>query len=240
VSLRAIAIIPARLASTRLPGKVLAPLGGRPVLAHVVARAEACASLARVVVASGDPAISAWCRSAGVAVVDTPAGLPSGTDRVAWACRALGDPAEIVLNLQADEPFVPYALLAAVVEAAAGEGVAVGTAWARGTEADRTEADRVKIDLDPHGWVRGFSREGFGPGPVRLHVGLYAFRRAVLAEFAATPPHPAEIAERLEQLRLFHAGAAFRAVPAAHVPLSIDTPADLARARERLALSESP
>jgi 3-deoxy-manno-octulosonate cytidylyltransferase (CMP-KDO synthetase) len=240
VSPRAIAIIPARLGSTRLPGKVLAPLGGQPVLGHVVAHAQACARLGRVVVASGDAEITAWCRGAGVEVVDTPPGLPSGTDRVAHALRQLGDPAEIILNLQADEPFVLPGLLASVVEAAAHPQAAVGTAWAPGDAGDIEAEDRVKIAVDPDGWVRGFSRRGWASGPVRLHVGLYAYRRAALAAFAGAAPHAEELAQRLEQLRLFHAGAAYRAVPAGHVPLSIDTPADLARARARVGPLENP
>lgn len=238
-----IIVIPARLAATRLPGKPLADIAGRPMILHVLARAEA-AGLGPVVVASGDPEISGAVRAAGGIAVDTDPSLPSGTDRVAAALAAL-DPEErhdVVVNLQGDLPTIPPEAIAAVLKPLADPAVDIATLVAPIGSAEEAAAESVVkcacafeegAEVAP---ALYFSRRvvPWGEGPLWHHIGVYAYRRAALARFVALPPSPLEKRERLEQLRALEAGMRIAAARIAHAPFGVDTPADLDRARALL------
>lgn len=239
------------MAATRLPGKPLADIGELPMIVRVLRRALE-AGAGPVAVAAGDAEIvEAVERAGGRAVLTDPA-LPSGSDRIMAALEAL-DPAgrvDAVVNLQGDMPFVDPAVIAACVRLLA-EVPACDVATAAAPEAspaDRTNPDVVKSVLaladgagaGDHGRALYFTRSTlYGEGPVLRHVGVYAYRRAALARFTAAPVSPLERREKLEQLRALEMGLQVHAVLVADAPLSVDTPADLAAARE-LARAVSP
>lgn len=240
-----ITVIPARMASTRLPGKPLADIHGRPMIVHVLERARE-AALGPVAVACGEPEIAEAVRAAGGTAVLVTEDVPSGTDRVNLALAAL-DPAgahDVVVNLQGDLPTLPPAMLRAVLAPlAADPGVDIATLVAPITSAEEAEAPSVvkcacafpgEAVVAP---ALYFSRRPvpWGEGPLWHHVGIYAFRRAALARFVALPASPLEGRERLEQLRALEAGMRIAAARVDHAPFGVDTPADLARARAVLA-----
>ncbi len=226
-----LAVIPARLGSTRLPGKALADLGGAPMVVRVWERVRRAEGIDRVLVATDDERIAAAVRSRGGEAVLT-GECASGTDRVAEAARNTG--ALRVVNVQGDEPFVEPADIARVA-AAVTEATPIATAAAPLTEGVEDPA-RVKVVCDDAGRALYFSRLPIpSGGPWRLHVGLYAFTAQVLAAVAALPPAPLERSERLEQLRWLAAGYRIRVVSVPAGPLSVDTPDDLERARRRFA-----
>lgn len=235
-----IVLIPARLAATRLPGKPLADIAGRPMILHVLDRAAA-AGIGPVAVASGDAGITAAVRAAGGVAVDTDPALPSGTDRIAAALAVL-DPEgrhDVVVNLQGDLPTIPPEAIAAVLKPLADPGVDIATLVAPVTSAEEAAADSVvKCACAFEGGAEVapalyFSRRAipWGEGPLWHHVGLYAYRRAALARFVALPPSALERREKLEQLRALEAGMRIAAARIAHAPFGVDTPADLDRAR---------
>ncbi len=222
-----LAVIPARYASTRLPGKALADLGGAPMVVRVWERVRRAEGIDRVLVATDDERIVAAVRARGGEVVMTGACV-SGTDRVAEAARNSG--ARVVVNVQGDEPFVDPADITRVA-AAVSDGTPIATASAPLTEGVE-DPSRVKVVCDERGRALYFSRAPIPHGgPWRLHVGLYAFTAAALDAVAALPPSLLERAERLEQLRWLEAGYRIRVVSIPEGPLSVDTPDDLARAR---------
>jgi len=247
----ALAVIPARWASTRFPGKVLAPLGGRPLFLWVADAARASGAFRSVIVATDDDRVAEVAREAGLPAVLTSPGLPSGTDRVAAVARERDE--AIVLGLQADEPFVEPGDLAALVETLAGaEDVALATlARPIGSLEEYLDPDVVKVVLDEGGRALLFSRApipwpredggiAFPPRslpdpPPLAHVGIYAWRREALLSFAGLAPSRLERTEKLEQLRALEAGWAIRVLPAHGEPLGVDTPRDLARAEAHLA-----
>ncbi len=242
--------IPARHASTRLPGKPLRLLGDRPLVVYVAQRALA-AGAEQVVVATDDERIAAALEGAGegIAVCMTRADHASGSDRLAECATTLGwaDDA-IVVNLQGDEPFAPVAGIQAVVRALADGDAPMATLCTPITEAGELfDADVVKVVASPAGralyfsraslpWARDAfagSRDRLPEGvPFRRHIGIYAYRAGFLRHFAALPPTPLERAESLEQLRALEHGHAIavRATPEPFPP-GIDTEADLARAQ---------
>jgi 3-deoxy-manno-octulosonate cytidylyltransferase (CMP-KDO synthetase) len=218
--LNPIVIIPARMASTRLPGKPLADIHGAPMIAHVARRAEE-AAVGPVVVACAEPEIAAAATAAGAGAVLTPADLASGSDRV-HACLAEVDPDgafDTVVNLQGDLPTLAPGAIRAVLGPLADPAVDIATlACASGR-------------------ALYFSRLPVpgGPGPLYHHIGLYAFRRTALERFVALPPGVLEVREKLDQLRALEAGMRIDAALVDEVPLGVDTPADLERARALLA-----
>jgi 3-deoxy-manno-octulosonate cytidylyltransferase (CMP-KDO synthetase) len=235
-----IIVIPARLAATRLPGKPLADIAGRPMILHVWDRAVA-AGIGPVAVASGDRAITEALRAAGAVAVDTDPALPSGTDRIAAALSLL-DPDgrhDVVVNLQGDLPTIPPAAIAAVLAPLADPHVDIATLVAPVTGADEASADSVvkcACAFEDGAKVAPalyFSRRAipWGEGPLWHHVGIYAYRRAALARFVALPPSALERREKLEQLRALEAGMRIAAARIPEAPFGVDTPADLARAR---------
>ena len=235
-------VIPARLAATRLPGKPLADIGGQPMIVHVLRRAEA-AKAGPVVVATDSAEIAAAVEQAGGRAVMTRPDHPSGSDRVFEAVQRL-DPegrAKIVVNVQGDLPTLDPNDIRAALGPLSDPAVDVSTiAAAIRDPAERTNPNVVKVvgsEVAP-GRLRAlyFTRATapHGDGPLYHHIGLYAFRRAALARFVALPPSPLERREKLEQLRLLEAGMRIDLAIVGSVPLGVDTPEDLARARAML------
>ncbi len=236
-----IIMVPARLASTRLPDKPLAEIGGVPMIVQVWRRACA-AEVGPVVVACAEQAIAdAVTAHGGEALLTDPA-LPSGTDRIYQALRAL-DPElrfERVINLQGDLPTLEPAAIRAALEPLDRLGSDIGT-LAVATEDPTEMADPsvvkavITFDRDAPRLGRAlyFTRATAptGAGPVYHHIGIYAYRRPILERFAALRPSPLERRERLEQLRALEAGMSIGVALVDTVPLGVDTPADLARAR---------
>jgi 3-deoxy-manno-octulosonate cytidylyltransferase (CMP-KDO synthetase) len=238
----ALVVIPARMASSRLPGKPLAEIAGEPMIVHVWRRAVA-AAIGPVIVACGDAPIAEAIRRAGGTAVMTEAELPSGTDRVMAALRAEASvSAEIILNLQGDLPTLDPRLPRAALDALVGTDADIATLAApigRPEEADDPNVVKVAAAW-PEGRGAGralyFSRARipWGEGPVLHHIGLYAYWRGALERLVALPPSTLERRERLEQLRALEAGMSIAVARVDTVPLGVDTPADLERARAML------
>ena len=239
-----ILLIPARMASARLPGKPLADIAGVPMIARVWARAVA-AGLGPVIVAAGDAEIVDQIEKAGGRAVLTDPDLPSGSDRI-WAALAVIDPAashDVVVNLQGDLPALDPEQLKMVVSALAASGADIATLAAPiDHDDDKNNPAVVKAVVawdarERLGRALYFTRTMAPSGEGRLyhHVGLYAYRRAALDRFVALPPGILEQREKLEQLRALEAGMRLDIVLVDTLPLGVDTPADLARARELLA-----
>ncbi|HVC59300.1 MAG TPA: 3-deoxy-manno-octulosonate cytidylyltransferase [Acetobacteraceae bacterium] len=244
-----IIVIPARLASTRLPGKPLAEIHGRPMIVHMLERARE-AGLGPVAVACGDAAIADAVRAAGGRAVLTDPGLPSGSDRVHAALAAL-DPDgrhDVVVNLQGDFPTITAAQLRLVVTPLTDPAIDIGTLVvpiASDTEANTAsfvKAACAFADGQTVAPVLYFSRQPipWGDGPRWHHVGIYAYRRAALARFVALSPSPLERRENLEQLRALEAGMRIGCARIEHGPFGVDTPEDLERARRLLTPARLP
>jgi len=239
-----IVLIPARMASERLPGKPLADIHGRPMIVHVLERARA-AGVGPVAVAAAEAEIAAAVEAAGGVAVLTDPGLPSGSDRCFAALQAL-DPAgrhDVVVNLQGDLPALDPALLAAVLAPLADPAIDIGTLvtpFASAEEAARPQMVKAAVAF-PAGARAApalyFSRNPipWGEGPLWHHIGLYAWRRAALARFVSLPPSPLEMREKLEQLRALEAGMRIGAARVDTGVFGVDTPADLEAARRLLA-----
>ena len=233
-------LIPARMASTRLPGKPLADIAGAPMIVHVWRRAMT-AKLGRVFVATDAADIAEAVAKAGGAAVLTRSDHASGTDRIHEALQKVdpGGSADIVVNMQGDLPTLePASLKAAVAVVLEEPSVDIATLAAEITKADeRDNPNVVKVVGTPAGPSRlralYFTRATApaGEGPLYHHIGLYAFRRAALERFVALPPSPLERREKLEQLRALEAGMRIDAAIVDTVPLGVDTAEDLASAR---------
>lgn len=234
-------LIPARLASTRLPGKPLADIGGHPMIVHVLRRAEA-AGIGEPVVATDSEAVATAVEKAGGRAVMTRADHPSGSDRIFEALEAL-DPEhriDIVVNVQGDLPTIDPADIRAALTPLADPAVDIATLAAEITNpAERTNPNVVKAIGTPvaPGRLRAtsFTRaDATGPGPHYHHIGLYAYRRAALERFVKLPPTANEQRERLEQLRALDAGMRIDVMLVKSVPLGVDTPEELVKARALL------
>ena len=240
MSVRFHIIVPARLASTRLPRKPLALLGGRAMIVRVLERARS-AGATSVHVATDSDEIAAVAAEAGGSVLMTDPSHRSGTDRLAESARALGlGDDEIVVNLQGDEPLMPASCLRQVAELLHQDPVAqMATLWCPLTdEAEWRDPNVVKLVANARGQALYFSRapiphardRGFSPATACRHIGLYAYRARALAAWANLPGSPLEQAESLEQLRALEAGWTIICARArAEVPAGIDTVEDLAR-----------
>ncbi len=236
-------LIPARMASTRLPGKPLADIAGLPMIVHVLRRAQA-AKVGHVAVATDSEAIAACVEKAGGHAVMTRADHASGSDRIYEALEAF-DPqlsAGIIVNVQGDLPALAPADLAAALEPLADPAVDIATLAAEiRIDDERTNPNVVKVVGTPVAARRlralYFTRATapFGDGPLYHHIGLYAYRRAALERFVRLPPSALERREKLEQLRALEAGMRIDVTIVDSVPLGVDTPEDLERARELLA-----
>ena len=239
---RPIVVVPARMSSTRLPGKPLADIAGRPMIVHVLERGLAAGN-GPVVVACDDPAIAAAVEAAGGTAVLTRRDHESGSDRIFEAVETI-DPErrhDVVVNLQGDLPTIDPALLIGAAALLDDPGVAIATLAAEIVrEEERTLSQVVKAVGTPIGPRRlralYFTRATapWGEGPLYHHIGLYAYRRAALARFVALTPSPLEQREKLEQLRALEAGMRIDIGLVDGVPFGVDTPDDLARARAEL------
>lgn len=239
---RVVGVIPARWGSTRFPGKSLAPIAGRPLIQRVWERARQAAALDAVLVATDDGRIAeAVARFGGTAVMTRP-DHPSGTDRIAEAIR--GRPADLVLNIQGDEPFIDPGLINRLAHA-----LADAPRWDMGTAAapltrreDVLNPSVVKVVCDRERAALYFSRAPIPyvrdaapgaepePGLCWRHIGLYGYRRAFLETLVTAPPCALEQAEKLEQLRALHLGGKILVLLTTEPGLGVDTPEDVRRA----------
>jgi 3-deoxy-manno-octulosonate cytidylyltransferase (CMP-KDO synthetase) len=235
-------LIPARMASLRLHGKPMADIAGQPMIVHVARRA-AESGLGRTVVATDSPEVVEAVRAHGFEAAMTSSEHQSGSDRIFEALRVI-DPAgkvETVINVQGDLPTIEPEAIAASLEPLADPAVDIATLGVEiRREEEKTNPNVVKIVGSPLGGnlLRAlyFTRATapWGEGPLYHHVGLYAYRRAALERFVSLPPSPLELREKLEQLRALEAGMRIDARIVETVPLGVDTPEDLERAREIL------
>lgn len=238
-----IVLIPARLAATRLPNKPLAEIAGEPMIVHVWRRAVE-AGIGPVAVATDAPDIAEAVSRAGGTAVMTRSDHASGSDRIFEAVEKL-DPEgrhDVVVNVQGDLPTIDPAAIAASIVPLADQAVDIATLVAVITREDeKTNPNVVKMVGSPlspgHFRALYFTRATapYGDGPLYHHIGLYAYRRKALQRFVGLKPSPLEMRERLEQLRALEAGMRIDAVVVDDVPLGVDTPHDLDRAREIIA-----
>ena len=237
----AIILIPARLASTRLPGKPLADIHGLPMIVHVLRRAQE-AGIGEAVVATDSEAVATAVEKAGGRAIMTRSDHVSGSDRIFEALEAL-DPEHrlgVVVNVQGDLPTIDPEDIRAALMPLADPKVDIATLAAVITDpAERTNPNVVKALGTRVGPNRlhatTFTRaDAAGPGPHYHHIGLYAYRRPALERFVALPPSPNELRERLEQLRALDAGMRIDVAIVQSVPLGVDTPEDLEKARAML------
>jgi 3-deoxy-manno-octulosonate cytidylyltransferase (CMP-KDO synthetase) len=238
-----IVVIPARMASTRLPGKPLAQIAGVPMIVRVWRQAVA-ANVGPVVVAAGEREIADAVEKAGGMAVVEGRDLPSGTDRVFAALKSVDreEDHDIVVNLQGDLPALDPGAIRAVLDALVATGADIATLAAEIDDpADYDNPSVVKPvvvwDLSGRrGRALYFTRARapHGDGLLFHHIGIYAFKRASLARFVALPPSALEKREKLEQLRALEAGMSIAVARVDEVPLSVDTPADLEKARKLL------
>lgn len=235
----ALILIPARMTATRLPGKPLAEINGEPMIVHVWRRAME-SGIGPVVVATDSAEILAAVEGAGGRAVMTRADHPSGSDRIKEAAD-LVDPEgryQVIVNVQGDLPTIDPRVIAASVAPLADPAVQIATLAAVITrDEEKTEPSVVKAigsEVAP-GHMRAlyFTRATApsGEGPLYHHIGLYAYRRSALDRFVSLPPSPLEKRERLEQLRAVEDGMRIDIIVVDDVPLGVDTPHDLERAR---------
>lgn len=243
---RTIIAIPARMQATRLPNKPLADIGGVPMIVHVWRRAMA-AEAGRVVVATDSEEIAAVIRDAGGEAVMTRDDHQSGSDRVFEAVSKI-DPdinANLIVNLQGDLPTLEPSLVQAVLQTLDHKGTQIATLAAEIVdEEERTSANVVKVVGSP---IAGtgvetlkalyFTRAAapYGDGPLYHHIGIYGYKRTALERFVGLPQSHLEKREKLEQLRAIEDGMRIDVAIVQSVPLGVDTPEDLERAREQLA-----
>lgn len=245
-----VAVIPARFASTRLPGKPLLAETGRPLIQHVVEAARQAKRLGRIIVATDDERIARAVEAFGGDCMMTRDDHPSGTDRVAEVAAGLPE-ARIVVNLQGDEPEISPAALDLVVATLQGDPNSSMATLATPIRSEAVYRDPacVKVVCSGQGQALYFSRSPIpchrdgppawepasasSPPPALLHLGLYAYRRDFLLQLAAMPPSPLERAEKLEQLRVLEAGHAIAVGIVDEPGVGIDTPEDYRRFVDR-------
>ncbi len=243
-----IILIPARLSATRLPNKPLADIGGEPMIVHVWRRAME-AGIGPVAVATDSEAIAEVVTRAGGLAVMTRADHVSGSDRIFEAVEKL-DPSgrhDVVVNVQGDLPTIDSVAIANSILPLSDPAVDLATLVVPiRREAERTDPNVVKMVGSPLSETRFralyFTRATapYGEGPLYHHIGLYAYRRKALERFVSLPPSPLEMREKLEQLRALEAGMRIDAIVVDDVPLGVDTPHDLERARAIVAARRTP
>lgn len=248
--MRILGVIPARYASTRLPGKPLIDIGGTSMVMRVLEQSKGASALADVVVATDDQRVMDHVLAHGGRCVMTSAAHPSGTDRCQEALSICGAGRyDAVVNIQGDEPFIEPAQIDELCQAlhAAPGGIAT-LAQVVTDDRDLDDPGEVLIAVDVHMDALYFSRAcipfvrdaGLGPRHARFrflkHVGLYGYRTEVLERLVGLPPSPLELAESLEQLRWVENGFKVRIGLTAHPSFCVDTPADLEEARRRVAV----
>jgi 3-deoxy-manno-octulosonate cytidylyltransferase (CMP-KDO synthetase) len=238
-----IAVIPARHDATRLPGKPLIQIAGRPMIEHVYRRAAAAPGVEAVVVATDDPRIADAILAFGGIVRMTDPSHRTGTDRIAEVARGVA--CDIVVNVQGDEPLIDPSTIGGVVAALTRDpSLQMASSCVALTDrGDHTNPNVVKVVRNLSGDALYFSRapiphlrgSGSGRAPVFKHLGLYAYRRAFLLAFGAIPQTPLEISESLEQLRALEHGHRIHLVETPFDSIGVDTPDDLERVRQHIA-----
>jgi 3-deoxy-manno-octulosonate cytidylyltransferase (CMP-KDO synthetase) len=236
-----LAVIPARLASTRLPRKVLRDIAGKPMLQWIMEAALAAPRLDRVVIATDSDEVIALATEHGWEAMMTSPDLQSGSDRVHAVSQKIVS--EIVVNIQGDEPMLRPAHIDALLAPFDRPGIdaQVTTLWTPCMPEEIADPNAVKVVLAEDGRALYFSRSTIpfdrdraGGIVYRKHLGLYAYRRAALERFAKLPPHPLETTERLEQLRLLAHDIPIYVEQTPHTTIGVDTEADLARVAKLL------
>lgn len=242
--MKIVAIIPARYGSRRLPGKPLALIAGKPMIEHVVRRAQKATRITEVIVATDDERIASAVRAFGGRAVMTAPSLASGTDRVAAVAESMPD-VDIVVNVQGDEPMIAPAMIDRAIEPLERDGSLVAATCVRiiTSAAELADPGIVKVVLDGSGNCLYFSRSAVpfvrdcppDDWPRRhifyRHHGIYVFRRDFLLHYASLGQTPLERAEKLEQLRILEHGYGIRAVVTDDESPAVDTPADLEKVR---------
>ena len=237
---RVLAVIPARYASERFPGKPLASISGTPMVVRVLRNVQQAASVDRVVVATDDERIATVVVDAGGEAVMTAPELPSGSDRV-WAVAA-DDPADIVVNVQGDEPLLPGSIVDLLVERLRADTTFdVSTPVVAVPRLSAEAPDVVTVARDEAGNACYFSRSTipFGADPVWRHIGVYAYRMHALEQFVHASPSALERTEKLEQLRALALGLRIVAVETDVIVHAVDRPADVAFVERALAGADS-
>lgn len=246
-----VAIIPARYGSTRFPGKALADLGGKPMIQHVYERTLQASLVSRAIVATDDQRIFDAIRQAGGEAIMTAATHETGTDRLAEVAQGLE--ADLIVNVQGDEPLIVPAMIDQAIEPFLQDpALKMGTLKSRvRCLHDFLSPNVVKVVTDNNGYALYFSRsplpffrdrwqdlkdDAFASGKLLCykHVGLYVYQRDFLLAFATMPQTFLELAEKLEQLRALEQGIRIRVVETNFESLGVDTPEDLVKARERM------
>jgi 3-deoxy-manno-octulosonate cytidylyltransferase (CMP-KDO synthetase) len=243
--MRVVGVIPARYGSTRFPGKPLAQIAGKPLLQWVVEGARKSVKIHHLLVATDDKRIMQLCETINVEAVLTPSDLPTGTDRIERAVNGRSPPmeADVVVNIQGDEPLINGKVLDALVEPMLKNADLEMATLARKLEAGDLESkNTAKIVVD--GWGRAlyfsrlpipFSRTSEAQHEIGLkHIGIYAYRRQFLERFCRQPPVPIELSEGLEQLRALYLGAEIQVVTVEHSSWGVDTPEDVAKVEKML------
>lgn len=236
--MKSIGIIPARYASTRFPGKVLADIEGKPMIQHVWEQAKKSRFLNDVMIACDDPKVEAAAKKFGAKAVMTSPQHASGTDRIAEAVRGLD--CDVVLNIQGDEPLVHPQMLEALVQALTVDRESVMSTVIKvitdPSEIANPNVVKAVIDRDQNAMYFSrsaipFNREGVDFLKLRYykHFGLYGYRKEFLLRFKELPESPLEETEKLEQLRVLQAGYRIKTVTTDHDTVAVDTPADLER-----------
>jgi len=232
---RVIGIIPARYDASRFPGKLLSLLGGRTVIEHVYLRSLQARKLDEVYVATDDDRIAMTVKAFGGKVIRTSSNPNTGTERIAEACGEIE--AEVVVNIQGDEPFLAGEMVDMVVEELRNDPELVVVTLMKNIENDSDfhDPNLVKVVVDRKGYALYFSRSPIPHGDTALsvaykHIGLYGYRRDFLSRFTALPVGPLEFEERLEQLRVLENGYRIKVLETDRDTIGIDTPEDLERA----------
>jgi 3-deoxy-manno-octulosonate cytidylyltransferase (CMP-KDO synthetase) len=239
--LPATVVIPARLGSTRFPEKIVASETGRPLVQHVVDRVARCQRVRQVIVATDHPRVVEALRPFGTRCVLTSPAHPSGTDRVAEVARTIDDP--IIVNVQGDEPEIePDTVdgLIARLEESSDDMATAATPFPAGADPADPNLVKVVCDLDGRAiyfsrWPVPFHRDAQAARPQYfLHLGIYAYRRDFLLQFAGWKPTPAELSEKLEQLRALEHGRSIFVLKVDRVTHGIDTPQQYAEFVRRI------
>ncbi len=234
--MKVIAVIPARYASTRFPGKPLALLDGKPIIQHVFQRVTGCDFFDAVIVATDDQRIFDTVKNFGGEAVFTRTSHPSGSDRIAEVVQDME--VDVVVNVQGDEPFIATQPLKELVAVFADPAVDIASLM-HPIHDNVANPNAVKVVCDCDGNALYFSRaaipfdrDATGSAAYFKHIGVYAYRKDVLLAFTRLAPTPLERWEKLEQLRLLEHGYRIRMIKTAYTAIGIDTPQDLAAAEE--------
>ena len=240
--MKVLCVIPARYASTRLPGKPLSMIVGKPMIQHVYERACQAQLPSEVIVATDNEQVEQTVKAFGGKAVMTSPDHPSGTDRLAEVALMYPD-VDIIVNVQGDEPMIPPEIIDRLAEAFEGDDdLSMATMKVLMNEDEYNDPSAVKVVTDQHGYALYFSRS-LMPYPrnkpadykVYKHVGIYAYRRSFLLKYAALAPTPLERAESLEQLRVLENGYKIKVLESDFKGIGVDTPEDLAAVTELMA-----